>query len=283
MRSLIHALILVVATTSLFLPASAQGELTPSAGNWRYTVYEGVVDCGVLSGTRTLEESQASDTFETEFPVYVFGDGGRLLFAFAGNDYVFHRSGSAEFTGSLVTKDEGVVSEIVLTVDDETRMTAQEIYIPREECTSTYDLAYEWVDEDAAELWTETEREFSNFTFPTCLGLVGATEPSGTWIRNDPFVPVRLREDPPALLIGRQVYDAAGETFFRSTDSVIADKNHHYEWTLTPVDDDTIRIDFLYQVDEREDCAVAYTSSYVRISLDDAPEALLELIALPEP
>lgn len=283
MRSLFHALILAVATTSLFLPASAQEDLTPAAGTWRYTVYEGVVDCGVLSGTRTLEESLESDTFEAEFSVYLFEDGSGVLFALAGNDYVFHRSGSAEFTGSLVTKAEGVVSEIVLTVEDETHMTAQEVYIPREECTSTYDLAYEWVDENTAELWSETEREFSNYTFPTCLGLVGDTVPSGTWIRNDPFVPIRLQGDPPALLIGRQVYDAAGETFFRSTDSLIADKNHHYEWTLTPVDDDTIRVDFLYQVDEREDCAVANTSSYVRISLDDAPEALLELIALPEP
>ncbi len=283
MHPLSLTLILASAVFSLVVPAVAQDPLLPNAGTWRYTLFDGTVDCGALSGTRTLEESQESETFESEFSVYVFDDGNAVLFAFAGADYLLRRSGPSEFTGSLVSKSEEVISELILTLEDDTHMTAQELYVPREECTSTYDLAYEWVDEDAAELWSETERAFSNFTFPTCLGLVGNTEPSGVWIRNDPFVPIRRQEDPSALVIGRNIYEAEGETYFRATDTLIADKNHHYQWTLSPLDDDTIRIDFLYQVDEREDCAVANQSSYVRITLDDLPQSVLDLIETPEP
>lgn len=283
MRPLLVALILVIVSLSLVVPSAAQDPLLPGAGTWRYTRFDGTVDCGALSGTRTLEDSQESETFESEFSVYVFDEGNAMLFVFAGADYLLRRSGPAEYTGSLVSKSEEVISELILTVEDETHMTAQELYVPREECTSTYDLAYEWIDADAAELWSETEREFSNFTFPTCLGLAGSTEPSGVWIRSDPFVPIRRQQDPSALVIGRNVYEAAGETYFRATDSIIADKNHHYQWTLSPLDDDTIRIDFLYQVDEREDCAVANHSDYVRITLDDPPQSIRDLIETPEP
>lgn len=234
-----------------------------------------------ISGTSNLDEVIENVGVVEEFPVYMLDDGATLLIVHDGDDYLYTRTADGVYGGALVAPDEDEVWESTLTIADDSHMLETSTYMLGEDCVVQYEIEYLLVNDTPAKLWTETVRTFTNFTFPTCLGLMGLEEPFGTWIDNDELVPIVFLDDLSGIRIGTDDYGVTGEGFYRETDEVIADKPHHYQWTIRQTSLEIFTLDFLYIVDNRDDCAVAYTSQLIRVDGND--ELLEELLTAPPP
>jgi hypothetical protein len=273
---IVFVMVIVLAGSALPVTAQPANDTVPKSGTWTYTALNSTADCGYISGETTLEDKAGDLEFEWEFPVVVLEGGEQLVMAFAGDDFVFTRSAPGVYDGVMFNPSENASYESVLVVLDSETLSETATFRVGEDCVYTYENVYAWISEDMAELWSESERVFSNFTFRSCLGLVGQDEPSGTWINNDEIVPMTWPDDPLGLMIGTNLYVVDDTGFHYRTEDTIADSVHVYDTVLVPEGDDVYDKQFLYQIDGRDDCAVAYTSALVRLTEDDLADLIAE-------
>lgn len=259
-------LIVCLAGMALGLPAGAAAQddppLVPLQGTWTYTALNRDADCGYLSGTSTLEDYAGDPAFNAEFSLYVFGDGTHLLLVFPGDDYHYTETAPGLYEGTLVSVDEDATYTATMTVVDDATVLVSAVYTLGDDCVFTFEYGYILVDETPAELWHETARTLTNTSMGECLARTGIAD---SWIENDLFVPIVFPDDLSGLRIGTTHYSVTDAGFQHVTEETVADSVHVFDTTLAPLDDDTFQVDFLYQVDGRDDCAIAYHSELWRV------------------
>lgn len=294
--------LILLAVIGLLPPAAAQDDTppVPLTGTWTYTELVREANCGYVSGTTTLADQEGNEDFESEFSLYVLGDGQRLLLVFSGDDFLYTMTDPGVYEGTLVKANPDETYEATLSVTDEDTLRVSAVYSLGLDCTFTYQNAYALVDETPAQLWSESARTLTNASLAACLGQASVAE---TWLDNDPLVPVVFLDESPGtpdetdgpsgdtsdepdttsgtpdewsgLHIGTDRYTLSGAGFEHVRAETVADSTHVFTTRLIPVDEDTFQVDFLYQIDGRDDCAIAYTSELRRV--DDLAARLEEM------
>jgi hypothetical protein len=260
-------LMVIAGMVALILPFSAAAQddppLVPLQGTWTYTALNREADCGYVSGTSTLEDYAGDLDFEWEFSLYVFDDGAQLLLVFPGDDFHYTEITPGVYEGTLASVDDDATYTSTLVVLDEDTISEVAVYTLGDDCSFTYDNAYTLVSETPAELWSETPRTLTNTSMGECLARTGIAD---TWIEHDLFVPIVFPDDLSGLTIGTTLYEVSDVGFQHVTEETVADAVHIFDTRLLPLDDDTFQVDFLYQIDGREDCAIAYNSELWRVN-----------------
>lgn len=261
-----HRLLIVLMLCTLLttpLVSYAQDDsLVPLEGTWTYLALNIDADCSWSSGTTTLEDYAGSEDFAFEFPVYVLDGGERLLFVFEGDDILYTQIGPGTYESTLIGTDPDETYDGLMAVLDEESVQTSAVFSLGDDCTYTYDNAYIFLNDTTAELWTETPRTLTNTSMGECLARTGVAE---VWIENDLFVPVIYPDDLSGVLIGTTLYEISERGFEHTSSYTVGDSVQVFSTILEPIDDDTLAVDFLYQIDGRDDCAIAYTSELRRV------------------
>ena len=208
-------------------------------------------------------------------------DGAVMIAAAMGADVLFIRDDdTGDYAGSqLVPGGADFGSTLHITGPDTMEETATISYGAFDD---HYLLSYTRVEGVTAQFWSEVERSFSDVGFfGPCLGRTDA-DPGPGWSNPDPIIPV-IFGDEGSLTIDDLEFSGGGGSFVNESLREAGQSSIATTRTVTLVSDTEIEFTFEMVLDERDDCQVIYTSTWVPFDGDvDALVARAESLGTEE-
>ncbi|RMG80792.1 MAG: hypothetical protein D6712_17435 [Chloroflexi bacterium] len=235
------------------------------------------MDEGALSATAwLLVAPDAPEDAEALYVLFVpLDEGALLLEVAAGEDVLYSWDEELEaYHGAPFIPDDAYDFESTLVaLDDDTYESTS--------VTKAGALTFERVvtferTELEYELWTEVERDLTEYTmFGECLG-AAATTPPKAWATPDPILPVRIDDEEGVLYLGNTVLGGGAGEYILEEEAEFGTGLQQITQVAT-VTEDAITLEYYAVVDGRDDCELRFTATYA--PFDGDFEALFERVS----